>query len=140
MRWDLIGEIQKRLHIPVVANGDIWSPKEATLCQSITNCTQLMVCRGALYVPNLGAMIKRGQARMPWDKVLDLLIHYSEFECKGAKGFHYPNRIKQWLRYLQVAYVEAKALFYQLRTLNDKKAILQGIFDARLEYQMQKIA
>lgn len=140
VRWDLIGDIQNRLQIPVIANGDIWSPSEATSCQAITNCTQLMVCRGALYVPNLGAMIKKGQARMPWGEVLDLLIRYSEFEIKGDKGLYYSNRVKQWFRYLQVAYVEAKALFFELRKLNDKKAILQGIINARAQYQLQKIA
>ncbi len=140
VRWDLIGDINKRLQIPVIANGDIWSPKEACACQAITNCSQLMVCRGALYVPNLGAMIKKGQARMSWGEVLDLLVYYSEFELKGHKGFYYPNRIKQWLRYLQVAYEEAKTLFLQVRKLNDKKTILQEILDVRVQYQMQKIA
>lgn len=131
VRWDLIGEIQKRLKIPVVANGDIWDQKEAKACQMITGCQQLMVCRGALYVPNLGANIKKGESAMSWKRVLDLLIRYSEFEIKGDKGLYYSNRIKQWFRYLQVAYPEAKDLFYALRQLNDKNEVLQGIIQAR---------
>ncbi len=140
VRWDIIGDIQERLTIPVVANGDIWSQKEAKQCQITTNCTQLMVCRGALYIPNLGANIKTGQTPMAWGDVLDLLVRYSEFEIKGDKGLYYANRVKQWFRYLQVAYPEAKNLFFELRKLNDKKDVLQGILNAQLLYKKHCVA
>ncbi|MFD2177268.1 tRNA dihydrouridine(16) synthase DusC [Veronia pacifica] len=131
IRWDLIGDINQRLSILVTANGDIWNQQEAMRCQEVTGCKTLMVCRGALNMPNLGAHIKLGEAPMPWPELLELLIKYSQFEINGDKGMYYPNRVKQWFRYLQVQYPEAKSLFVNLRRLNDKNEILREILVER---------
>ncbi|WP_028022863.1 tRNA dihydrouridine(16) synthase DusC [Enterovibrio calviensis] len=130
VRWDLIGDITQRLRIPVTANGDIWNQEDALRCQAVTGCDTLMVCRGALNVPNLGAHIKRGEAMMSWHAVLALLVRYSEFEIRGDKGLYYANRVKQWFRYLQVQYPQSNVLFAEIRQLKDKQQILNIIVAA----------
>ncbi|MEZ9522919.1 tRNA dihydrouridine(16) synthase DusC [Enterovibrio norvegicus] len=130
VRWDLIGDIANRLTIPVTANGDIWGQDDAIRCQEVTGCNTLMVCRGALNIPNLGAHIKTGQAPMTWHEVLILLVRYSEFEIRGDKGLYYANRVKQWFRYLKDQYPEAHPVFMELRQYNDKFKVLSIIVDA----------
>ncbi|MDD1781345.1 tRNA dihydrouridine(16) synthase DusC [Enterovibrio sp. ZSDZ35] len=130
VRWDLIGDITQRLSIPVTANGDIWNRDDAIKCAEITGSDKLMVCRGALNMPNLAAHIKNDAAPMSWHEVLDLLVRYSEFEIQGDKGLYYPNRVKQWFRYLQVEYPEARALFADIRALKNKQQILGMITNA----------
>ncbi len=124
VRWDLIGDLVLRLNIPVIANGDIWHRDDALKCMKVTGTDSLMVCRGALHMPNLGAHIVKGQAPMCWREVLELILYYSDFEIKGDKGLYYPNRIKQWFRYLILQYPEAKKIFYKIRTIKDKNSIL----------------
>ncbi|HDL4144503.1 TPA: tRNA dihydrouridine(16) synthase DusC, partial [Mannheimia haemolytica] len=53
INWQAIGEIQQRLSIPVIANGEIWDFESAKNCQKITACKALMMGRGALNTPNL---------------------------------------------------------------------------------------
>ncbi|PKF50198.1 tRNA dihydrouridine(16) synthase DusC [Enterovibrio nigricans] len=130
VRWDLIGDISQRLTIPVTANGDIWSRADALKCAEMTGSDQLMVCRGALNMPNLASHIKDDQVPMSWHQVLVLLVRYSEFEIQGDKGMYYPNRVKQWFRYLQVEYPDARALFSDIRALKNKQQILGIIEDA----------
>lgn len=131
VRWDIIGDIVSRLNIPVIANGDIWGREDAFICMSMTGSDQLMVCRGALHMPNFALHLKHGAKPLSWDRVLELLVRYSEFEIRADKGVYYPNRVKQWFRYLLVEYPEAKSLFFQLRALNDKKEILALIYQAQ---------
>lgn len=38
INWQAIGEIQQRLSIPVIANGEIWDFESAKNCQKITAC------------------------------------------------------------------------------------------------------
>ena len=133
IRWDLIGEIRQKIQIPVIANGEIWTREDALRCEEITGCTSLMVCRGALNMPNLGQHILEGAAPMPWAEVKALLIRYSDFEIRGDKGLYYSNRVKQWLRYLNGQYPEAKALFFHIRQFKDKHEILQAIIDFECE-------
>lgn len=45
INWQAIGEIQQRLSIPVIANGEIWDFESAKNCQKITACKALMMGR-----------------------------------------------------------------------------------------------
>ena len=46
-----------------------------------------------------------------------LLIQYSGYELYGDKGKYYPNRVKQWLRYIQLQFPEAIALYETIKRM-----------------------
>lgn len=52
-RWRPIAVIKRRLPIPVVANGDIWSLEDLRRCQLETGCIHFMLGRGVLVDPQL---------------------------------------------------------------------------------------
>ncbi|MCK3654306.1 tRNA dihydrouridine synthase DusC [Pasteurellaceae bacterium Macca] len=116
INWQAIGEIQQRLSIPVIANGEIWDFETAKSCQKTTACTSLMIGRGALNVPNLSRVVKYNAPKMAWREVLNLLYQYVHLENEQDTGFYHVARIKQWLRYLDKEYPEALELFAILKT------------------------
>ncbi|WP_372627396.1 tRNA dihydrouridine(16) synthase DusC [Arsukibacterium sp.] len=122
--WPWIAKIKQHVDIPLIANGEIWSAADAALCQQQSHCQDIMLGRGALAMPNLAQTIKQQQAVMPWPQVLQLLMHYSEFEITGDKGKYYANRVKQWFSYLKLQYPQAACLFKQLRLLTKSTDIL----------------
>lgn len=125
--WHWIAKIKKEINIPVIANGDIWSLDDAIKCREISGCKDLMVGRGALTIPNLGKVIKQESAVMSWHDAQALLLAYTDFETRGDKSKYFPNRMKQWLKYLKNNYQEADALFDKIRTLKtaeDIRAVL----------------
>ncbi|NMH58889.1 tRNA dihydrouridine(16) synthase DusC [Alteromonas ponticola] len=122
--WDYIAKIKQHIDIPVIANGEIWNASDALNCMQQSACSDLMLGRGALAMPNLAQTIKQGHAPMPWEEVADLLISYSGYEIYGDKGRYYPNRIKQWCGYLRRQYPQADVLFSQIKRLNDAKSIV----------------
>lgn len=73
INWQAIGEIRKRLSIPVIANGEIWDWQSAQDCMTATGCDAVMVGRGALNIPNLSHVIKFNVPRMPWADVVKIL-------------------------------------------------------------------
>ena len=129
--WHWIGKIKQNINIPVIANGDIFTLADAQQCRAVTRCNDLMVGRGALMLPNLAQVIKRSGSPwvdqrvipMPWTDVQALLLNYTECETYGDKSKYYPNRIKQWLKYLKLQYTEADDLFHEIRTLKTAEAI-----------------
>ena len=127
INWAAIGEIRKRLSIPVIANGEIWDWKSAQDCIATTSCDAVMVGRGALNVPNLSRVIKYNEPRMPWPDVVKLLQKYSQLEKQGDTGMYHVARIKQWLGYLRKEYVEATDLFTEIRTLKHSSEISRVI-------------
>lgn len=127
INWGAIGEIRRRLRIPVIANGEIWDWQSAQNCLTATGCDAVMIGRGALNVPNLSRVVKYNEPRMPWREVVQLLVKYSQLEKQGDTGLYHVARIKQWLGYLRKEYDEAGALFAIIRALPDSAAIARAI-------------
>jgi tRNA-dihydrouridine synthase C len=133
--WPWIAKIKQQTDIPLVANGEIWNAADAALCQQQADCSDIMLGRGALAMPNLAQSIRTGAAAMPWPQVLELLMRYSEFEISGDKGLYYANRIKQWFSYLKLQYPQAADLFQQLRVLRKSSDILATLNQALQQSQ-----
>ncbi|EEX41323.1 tRNA-dihydrouridine synthase C [Vibrio furnissii CIP 102972] len=124
IKWDYINQIRQKTHIPLIANGEIWNYADGQACIDTTGIDSLMVCRGALNVPNLGNIVKHNHSAMPWHEVVDLLLEYSAYEVRGDKGKYYPNRVKQWFAYLRQAYPQAADLFREIRTMTEVDPIV----------------
>ncbi|WP_263065251.1 tRNA dihydrouridine(16) synthase DusC [Dickeya dadantii] len=127
INWAAIGEIRRRLDIPVIANGEIWDWQSAQDCMAATGCDAVMIGRGALNVPNLSRVIKYREARMPWPEVVQLLQKYVRLEKQGDTGLYHVARIKQWLGYLRKEYHEASELFSRIRALTTSADIARVI-------------
>ncbi|MBY8161110.1 tRNA dihydrouridine(16) synthase DusC [Vibrio fluvialis] len=119
IKWDYIDQIRQKTTVPLIANGEIWNYADGQACIETTGVDSLMVCRGALNVPNLGNMVKHNHSAMPWHEVVDLLLEYSAYEVRGDKGKYYPNRVKQWFSYLRQSYPQAADLFREIRTMTE---------------------
>ncbi|HEX4500307.1 MAG TPA: tRNA dihydrouridine(16) synthase DusC [Scandinavium sp.] len=125
--WQAIGDIRRRLSIPVIANGEIWDWQSAQNCMAATGCDSVMIGRGALNIPNLSRVVKYNEPRMQWADVTELLRKYSRLEKQGDTGLYHVARIKQWLGYLRKEYDEATTLFTTIRTLQDSVSIADAI-------------
>lgn len=123
IRWDLIGEIQKRTAVSVVANGEIWCQEDAQNCHLQTGSSNLMVCRGALSMPNLATHIMLGAAPLAWRDVVALLLTYAKNFPQQEKKQYVSARIKQWLHYLMLNYPEASLLFLQIKNIHEQELI-----------------
>lgn len=129
--WMTIGKIRQQLTLPVIANGEIWTPDDARQAQLESGCNDLMIGRGALSRPDLAAAIKADQtgrthAAITWEHARTLLDEYSEhLDARAPK--YAASFIKQWLTYLRRQYPEAEALFQhikRMKTVNDIRAAM----------------
>jgi len=129
--WHWIGKIRAKIKIPVIANGEIWSLDDYNKCKTLSNCSDVMVGRGALAMPNLSQVLKFNAQPLDWQSINDLLLKYTKQEIYGDKNKYYPNRIKQWLRYLKIQYSEADELFASIRRLKTSEEIIAIIKETR---------
>lgn len=100
--WAPIGEVQRRLGLPIVANGDIWTMDDFARCRDETGCEHFMIGRSALANPNLPLLLSRAlglstRQILPVDW-LSLFRRYAEICKPFAENPNYTLcRIKQWL-------------------------------------------
>ena len=127
--WHSIGLIKQKLTIPVIANGEIFSPQAAQNCILHSQTNNIMLGRGALNIPNLANMIRYNQAQLSWHHVFQLLQNYANTTLPENidKPLYHSARIKQWLSYLKQSYPEASELLQSIRTLKTQQAIVAGL-------------
>ncbi len=122
--WHLIAPVRRQLSIPVIANGEIWSPADAARARADSGCGDLMLGRGVLARPDLAAAVRaadRGDVytSLRWERILDLLLLQLQAcrETLPAKQLLGP--VKQWLGYLRQHYGEAASLFEAVKRITD---------------------
>jgi tRNA-dihydrouridine synthase C len=56
--WERIPAIREAVAIPVIANGEIWTPDDAARCRLVSGCDGLMLGRGMVADPGLALAIR----------------------------------------------------------------------------------
>lgn len=150
--WEAVAEIVAAVTLPVVANGEIWTPDDAARCRAVAGTAALMLGRGAVTRPDLAARIAGRDDLLAWPALvqaqLDFLAHMETAHRYGepldnadaalmkAANVVEPlrwteggivGRYKQWLGMLTRGFAEAGPLFHAVkrtRRLAEVRALL----------------
>ena len=85
--WDIIGEVKANVSIPVIGNGDIFTPEDGLKMLEHTNCDGIMVGRGVRGNPwlikNILALINEKNVIYPtYEDKINKAIEHLELLCK----------------------------------------------------------
>ena len=122
--WEEIARARERVELPIIANGEIWSPADARRCREVTGCSDLMLGRGALCRPDLPRLVRAAESGadlnpLPWQDLLPLLRQFFRLTLDNYDHAHAGNPLKQWLVYLRSYYPQAAILFERIKRLRD---------------------
>ena len=143
--WEQVRAVSSELTIPVIINGEIWSHRESRLARNESGCTDLMLGRGALSVPDLALCLQAQEKQhdlreadaagetenyrpLQWASIVGLLQQLLESAAEFPPRYA-GNRTKQWLSYLKRGYPEATEMFEKvkrLRSIDDIAAVLHA--------------
>ena len=137
--WERIADIRAAVHIPVVANGEIWTVEDARRCRLASGCDMLMIGRGAVADPGLGLAIRAdmegqpgslGASGITWEALLPLIDAFWHIVCTRLDGKARAGRLKQWLNFLRRRFHEAEAAYQSIKTINDPEAVSAWLANA----------
>jgi len=132
--WHWIAKIKDEIKIPVIANGDIFNLLDAQRCMEISGCDRLMIGRGALATPNLANVIKGEEDPYNWSQILMLMVQYLAIQPHGDKEKYLPNRIKQWLTFMQLQQPNALNFLKYVRKIKTTSDMFSAIKAEQLKY------
>ena len=139
--WEHIHEIQRSVHIPVIANGEIWSVADARRCRELSGCDTLMLGRGMVRDPGLALAILADRhphaephdgPGVPWQQLLPLIREFWFLIEAHIAPAARAGRLKQWLNYLRRRHPQAEAAYAAVRTLNDPVLVFECLNLARI--------
>lgn len=136
--WEELARAQELTRLPLIVNGEIWSPDDALRCQRVSGCQDLMLGRGALCRPDLPRLIvaaARGESLTPlaWQEIPTLLARFFQMNLDSYDAHHAGNPVKQWLVYLRGYYPQAAPLFEAVKRLRDPADIAACLHRAQVD-------
>jgi tRNA-dihydrouridine synthase C len=117
--WEYIAKMRESVKIPVIANGDVWSPEDYKRMLDISGSKHAMFGRGILARPSLALECKGETDLWPWEKIEPLLSEFIRLSNLEKGPRFAAARLKQWLKNLSKTYPEASALFEQVKRLDE---------------------
>jgi tRNA-dihydrouridine synthase C len=118
--WSYIADIKRELHIPVIANGEIWTVADYLRCRDESHCEDVMLGRGLLACPDLARQIKAHLNKedyqpLTWSTICLMLHKYYQTTTPMYDERNCGNRVKQWLMYLGRQYPQAITFFEDIK-------------------------
>ncbi len=141
--WSWLAKIRQNVHLPMVANGDVFSLHDYRLIRDISGCDDVMLGRGAVMIPDLARQIANdnaGKSVMPlsWDDLLPWIAHFFQLcRYKSDNPKFAVARLKQWLGMMKSVYPPALILFERIRTLQQHDAIAIVLRDGANHSEIQ---
>lgn len=103
-RWEWIGKVKEWVKVPVVGNGGIFTGEDALRCREVSGCDGLMLGRGAVIRPWLGAEVAealRGSASgPPLPELADVHARFAALLVESFQEERRLGRLKEFTHYL----------------------------------------
>ncbi|MDB2449061.1 tRNA-dihydrouridine synthase family protein, partial [bacterium] len=76
--WDQLAHLAQHIRLPLIANGDIWTPEDYRRCAEIVGTADAMLGRGAIRNPDLAHRIRQhsNTNTTPWPVVAQMIHEF----------------------------------------------------------------
>lgn len=136
--WNIIKEIKEKVNIPVIGNGDVFTPEDALNMKKLTNCDAIMVARGSMGNPWIFKQIQRvleGKElkEITLEEKIDMCIRHYELAIKND-GYHKAIReMRKHASWYIKGLPNCTELRNKMNILEDSDAVMRLLLDYKDE-------
>lgn len=133
--WDIIRRVKEAVSIPVIGNGDIYSPEDAASMLRETGCDGIMIARGARGNPWIFQQIREyllsgiNVPKPEFQEVMDMVIRHAKLltEYKGEyTGMREMRKHVSWYTAGFPGSAKLRNRVNKLETISDLELLLEG--------------
>lgn len=135
--WDIIRRVKEALTIPVIGNGDVFTPQDAKRLIEETNCDAIMMARGVRGNPWLfqqtKEFLKNGQfiEKPSVDEVISMILRHADLQIQYKGEFTAMREMRKHVAWYTTGYPKSAKLRNRVNEIEDK----QGLVELMKEYK-----
>lgn len=116
--WQWIDKIRQHVSVPVIANGEVWTPDDYHQCRQVSGCDDIMLGRGVVWKPDLAMQIcQPDHVAYKWEQLQPIVDDFCQLVAEQVPVKFQGARIKQWLALLGRVYPQARLAFDEIKTM-----------------------
>jgi tRNA-dihydrouridine synthase B len=133
--WNLIGEVKRAVHIPVIGNGDVTAPYLAKGMLEETGCDGVMIGRGALGNP----WIFSGRPSGSLEEKISMIHHHFSLIQNYYGEKNSAHQIRKHLYWYTKGLPNCASFHSRLSHLKEKEAVFEAIHSYFESIQMREL-
>ena len=131
--WDIIKEVKAAVQIPVIGNGDIFTPQDAKNLLEHTGCDAIMVGRGAqgnpwIFREILAALEDREiPARPNRRELYEMIVRHAQLSCTYKGEYITVREMRKHLAWYTTGLPHAAGLRRQINSMETMEELMEGM-------------
>lgn len=127
--WDIIKQVKEAVKIPVIGNGDIFTPQDAKEILNYTGCDGIMLARGAKGNPWIFRQIKTYlntgtiEGRPNIEEVIQMIVRHAALQIQFKGEFTGIREMRKHVDWYTVGYPKSSKLRKQVNEVENLAAL-----------------
>ncbi|GAA0079350.1 tRNA dihydrouridine synthase DusB [Clostridium sp. CTA-5] len=128
--WNIIRDVKNVVSIPVIGNGDVFSPEDALEMREITNCDGIMVARGSMGNPwifkQIGEVLKGNIIEeIPYKEKIEMCIRHYELAIKNDGEYKAIREMRKHASWYLKGLPKSTEIRNEINSLNDSLKVIE---------------
>ncbi|MBW6411159.1 tRNA dihydrouridine synthase DusB [Clostridium weizhouense] len=128
--WNIIREVKNAVSVPVIGNGDVFSPEDALKMKEITNCDGIMIARGSMGNPwifkQIGEVLKGNIIEeISYKEKIEMCIRHYELAIKNDGEYKAIREMRKHASWYLKGLPKSTEIRNEINSINDSLKVIE---------------